>query len=302
MSVKTVKAVINGTTHTLTYSSSSGKYEATITAPNQSSYPETNHYFNVQLTAEDDAGNETTIDSTDPTLGDNLKLYVKEKTPPVIRITAPTESSTLTNNKPTITWTVTDADSGVNPSTISIKIDSGSVIKSGITKTASGKGYTCSYVPTTALTDGSHTIVVNASDYDGNPADDKSVTFKVDTTAPTLSVTSPTNNLITNTAKLTVTGTTNDVTSSPVTVKITLNSKNQGAVTVESSGAFSKAVTLASGVNTIVITATDSVGKASSVTRTVTLDTGAPVFNSVTITPNPVDAGQTYVISVDVTD
>lgn len=150
--------------------------------------------------------------------------------------------------------------------------------------------------------DGEHTITINASDYDGNAATAKTVTFKVDTVPPTLSVTAPTNNLITNTAALTITGTTNDVTSSPVTVKITLNSTDQGAVTVKSSGAFSKAVTLASGVNTIVITATDSAGKSSSVTRTVTLDTGAPVFNSVTITPNPVDAGQTYIISVDVTD
>lgn len=76
---KTVKAIINGETYNLTYSSSSRKYEATITAPNKSSYPQDNHYFNVELTAEDDAGNETTIDSTDPTLGKNLKLYVKEK-------------------------------------------------------------------------------------------------------------------------------------------------------------------------------------------------------------------------------
>ena len=301
MSVKTVKAVINGTTHTLTYSSSSGKYEATITAPNQSSYPETNHYFNVQLTAEDDAGNETTIDSTDPTLGDNLKLYVKEKTPPVITITSPTEGATITNNTPKITWRVTDNDSGVDPDTITIKIDTAAVTSTGITNTPSGNGFNCSYTPTT-LADGEHTITIKASDYDGNAATAKIVTFKVDTVPPTLSVTSPTNNLITNTAALTITGTTNDVTSSPVTVKITLNSTDQGAVTVESSGAFSKAVTLASGVNTIVITATDRAGKASSVTRTVTLDTGAPVFNSVTITPNPVDAGQTYVISVDVTD
>lgn len=301
MSVKTVKAVINGTTHTLTYSSSSGKYEATITAPNQSSYPETNHYFNVQLTAEDDAGNETTIDSTDPTLGDNLKLYVKEKTPPVITITSPTEGATITNNTPKITWRVTDNDSGVDPDTITIKIDTAAVTSTGITNTPSGNGFNCSYTPTT-LADGEHTITIKASDYDGNAAKAKTVTFKVDTVPPTLSVTSPTNNLITNTAKLTVTGTTNDVTSSPVTVKITLNSTNQGAVTVQSNGSFSKSISLNSGVNTIVITATDSAGKASSVTRTVTLDTGAPVFNSVTITPNPVDAGQTYVISVDVTD
>lgn len=38
------------------------------------------------------------------------------------------------------------------------------------------------------------------------------------------------------------------------------------------------------------------------VTRKVTLDTGAPVFEKVTLTPNPVDCGKTFVISVKVTD
>ena len=301
MSVKTVKAIINGETYDLTYSSSSGKYEATITAPNQSSYPETNHYFNVQLTAEDDAGNETTIDSTDPTLGENLKLYVKEKTPPVITITSPTEGAMITNNTPNITWTVTDDDSGVDPDTITIKIDTDAVTSTGITNTPSGNGFNCSYTPTT-LADGRHTITVNASDYDGNAATTQSVTFKVDTTPPALSVSSPAAGLITNTAALTVSGTTNDATSSPVMVKITLNGEDQGTLSVGASGTFSKTVTLKQGNNTIVVTATDGAGKSSSVTRTVTLDTGAPVFNSVTITLNPVDAGQTYVISVDVTD
>lgn len=301
MSVKTVKAIINGETYDLTYSSSSGKYETTITAPNKSSYPQDNHYFNVELTAEDDAGNETTIDSTDPTLGENLKLYVKEKTPPVITITSPTEGAMITNNTPNITWTVTDDDSGVDPDTITIKIDTAAVTSTGITNTPSGNGFNCSYTPTT-LADGKHTITINASDYDGNAATAETVTFKVDTVPPTLSIISPTNNLITNTAKLAVTGNTNDVTSSPVSVKITLNGEDQGTLSVGTSGTFSKTVTLASGVNTIVVTATDGAGKSSSVTRTVTLDTGAPVFNSVTITPNPVDAGQTYVISVDVTD
>ena len=127
-------------------------------------------------------------------------------------------------------------------------------------------------------------------------------TIKVDTVPPTLTITTPTDGLITNTATLTISGTTNDVTSSPVTVTITLNTVDQGAVTVESSGAFNKELTLAEGSNTIVITATDSAGKASSVTRTVTLDTGAPIFHSVSIAPNPVDAGATYVITVEVTD
>lgn len=296
MAVKTVTAVINGQSYTLTENSSTGKWEATITAPSLSSYNETGHYYNVSVTAEDDAGNATTKDATDSSLGADLQLVVKEKVAPTISITSPTASATLTNNKPTIAFTVSDADSGVDPDTISIKIDGGTAITS-FTKTASGKNYTCSYTPTTALADGSHTIVINASDYDGNAATAKSVTFKIDTVPPTLSVTAPAEGLITNKTTVTVSGTTNDVTSSPVT--LTVNGK---AVTVGSDGTFSTTVTLSSGSNTITIVATDSAGKSTTVTRTVTLDTGAPVFNSVTITPNPVDCGATFVISVDVTD
>jgi len=48
------------------------------------------------------------------------------------------------------------------------------------------------------------------------------------------------------------------------------------------------------------VTAKDLANQTSSVTRNITVDTSMPVFVSVTLTPNPVDAGATYVISVDV--
>jgi hypothetical protein len=51
-----------------------------------------------------------------------------------------------------------------------------------------------------------------------------------------------------------------------------------------------------------IVTATDSAGKATINTIKVTLDTVAPVISAVSIIPNPVDAGQTYIISVTVTD
>ena len=38
MSVKTVQAIINGQTYTLTLNNDTGKYEATVTAPAKSSY------------------------------------------------------------------------------------------------------------------------------------------------------------------------------------------------------------------------------------------------------------------------
>ena len=152
------------------------------------------------------------------------------------------------------------------------------------------------------MVDGSNTVKVNASDYDGNAASQKSVTFIIDTVPPTLSVTAPANGLVTNQAACTVTGSTNDATSSPCTVMVKLNAGTAQAVTVNADGTFSKALTLVSGNNTIVVTSTDSAGKSSTVTRTVALDTVAPTIKSVTITPNPVDAGKTYVISVEVTD
>lgn len=304
MAVKTVQAIINGVTTTLTYNSSTGKYEATVTAPSKSSYTiNSGHYYPVTIKATDDAGNVTTKNDTDATLGSSLKLKVKERVAPVISITAPTASQLLTNNKPVIKWKVTDADSGVNPDTIGITIDSGSkVTGSAITKTAVAGGYECSYTPTAALSDGSHTIKIDASDYDGNAAAQKSVTFKVDTVPPSLSVTAPVNGLVTNKSACTVTGTTNDVTSSPVNLTVKLNSGAAEEVTVNADGGFSKALTLENGTNTIVVTATDSAGKATTVTRTVKLDTTPPVIKSVTITPNPVDAGKTYIISVEVTD
>lgn len=304
MAVKTVQSIINGVTTTLTYNSSTGKYEATITAPSASSYNvNSGHYYPVTIKATDEAGNTATKDDTDSTLGSSLRLTVKEKPAPVITITYPTASALITNNKPTIKWKVTDDDSGVNPDTIGIAIDSGSkVTGSSIKKTAVTGGYECTYTPSSALADGSHTIKIDASDHDGNAATQKSVTFKIDTVPPTLSVTAPTNNLVTNKSACTVSGTTNDATSSPVKVTVKLNSGTAEAVTVNDDGSFSKALTLASGTNTITIVATDSAGKSTTVTRTVTLDTVAQVIGSVTINPNPVDAGKTYVISVEVTD
>lgn len=302
MAVKSVQVIINGASHTLTLNEDTGMYEAQITAPGKSSFNLANGYYPVTVKATDDAGNTTTVSDTDATLGDSLKLKVVETVKPVISITSPTESQKLTTSNPTITWTVTDDDSGVDADTIGITIDGGSKITTGITKTVITGGYQCTYVVDTALTDGSHTIYVDASDNDGNEAVQRTVNFVVDTVPPTLSVTSPANNLVTNESTVTVAGVTNDVTSSPVTLTIKVNNGAEQAVTVGSNGEFSKEITLSAGSNTITVTATDAAGKSSSVQRTVTLDTGAPVISAVNITPNPVVAGQVITISVQVSD
>jgi len=297
MSVQTVKATINGQEYTLTYNSSSGKYEATVTAPSKSSFNLTGGYYPVSVTATDDAGNSTTVTSSDSTLGESLRLVVKEKVVPVTTITYPSAGAYIISSKPTIKWKVTDDDSGVNADSASVKIDNGTAITSNISKTAITGGYEFSYTPTTALGDGEHTIAINVKDNDGNSAVQKTVTFTIDTVAPVLTINSPADGYITNDSTVTVSGVTNDATSTPVTITV-----NGSTVTVNSDGTFSKAVTLNEGANTITVVAKDAAGKTTTVTRTVTLDTGAPSFVSVSITPNPVDAGNTYVISVSVTD
>ena len=296
MAITDVKAVINGQEYILTYNSTDGTYQATINAPSKSSFKQTGGYYNVSVTAQDNAGNSTTVDASDITLGDNLKLVVKEKVAPVIANISIASGATLINNTPEITFEVTDNDSGVKSG--SLKIDGTAV--SGLTKTAITNGYKYSYTPSSALADGSHTIAVGASDNDGNAATEVSVSFKVDTTPPVLNVTAPTNDSYTNQTKINVVGVTNDTTSSPVTVKIGVNGTDSGTVTVKSDGSFTKEITLREGANTITITSTDKAGKASTVTRTVNLNTVAPVFESVEIVPNPVDAGETYIIKVKV--
>ncbi len=299
MAISHVRAQVNGTWYTLTLNSSTGKYEATITAPGATSYHQSGGYYNVKVEAANTAG---TIGSADGTTMTGLQLIVLEKVAPVITILSPSSGAYVTNSKQPVVFTVADeaGGSGIDLASLVVKLDGAAVGSSDITATAITNGYSVTYTPATALGDGSHTVTVDVSDHDGNAATAKSTTFKVDTVPPTLNITSPSEGLITATAALNITGTTNDATSSPVVISITLNGQDQGAVSVAANGSFSKVVTLSEGANTIQVTATDAAGKASSVTRTVTLDTSVPVVVSASISPNPVDAGATMVISVEI--
>lgn len=296
MAVKSVQYIFEGVTYTATYNSATGKYDATVTAPSKSSYSQDGHKYGGKVVATDDAGNVTTVTHEDATLGSSLLLRVLEKVAPVLAFTYPTAGAYITNATPDIRFKVTDNDSGVNPDTIVIKVD-GTAVTTAFTKTAVTGGYECSYTPGTALADGEHTVSIEASDFDGNAATATTVKFTVDTIPPTLTITNPTDGLVTNKAALVVSGKTDDATSKPVTVTV-----NGAAVAVNSNGTFSKELTLVNGINTITIVATDKAGKTTTVTRKVTLDTGAPVIKGITLTPNPVDCGKTFIISIEVTD
>lgn len=299
MAIKTVKATINGQTYDLTLNSASGKWEATITAPGKTSYNLAGGYYNVSVEATNEAG---TKGSADASTVDGLKLVVKETVAPVITIVSPTAGAYVANSKQPVVFNITDetGGSGVDISTLVVKQDGTAVASANITHTAISNGYSVTYTPSAALSDGSHTVTINCKDHDGNAAAEKSTTYTVDTVPPTLNVTSPADGLITAASSVTVAGTTNDATSSPVVISISLNGTDQGTVAVGTGGTFSKVITLKEGSNTIIVKAKDAAGKESSVTRTVTLDTSVPKIKAATITPNPVDTGKTMVISVTI--
>lgn len=299
MSIKTVLATLNGQQYTLTYNSSTGKWEATVTAPSKTSFNLAGGYYNVAVEATNEAGTKGTADAS--TLA-GLQLVVKEKIAPVITILSPSAGAYVKNASTPVVFTVVDEaeGSGVNIASLVVKLDGTAVPTGTITHTTITNGYQVTYTPASALSDGSHTVTVDCADNDGNAATAKSTTFTVDTLPPALNITAPAEGFITATADVTVAGTTNDATSTPVTVTIKLNGVDQGAVTVGTNGSFSKGLKLTEGENTIEVTATDAAGQSVTVTRIATLDTSVPKIVAATITPNPADTGASVIISVTI--
>lgn len=296
MAVKTVSAILNGTPYALAYNPDTGAYEGTMTAPNASSFNQKDGYYSVVVEAVDESGNIVTADSSGE-FGENLKLVVKETAPPVIFVSAPSNDAVLTNNQPVFMWQCTDNNSGVKTDSIKLFIDEMEALGIiDIQKEKDTDTYSCAYTPEDALDDGVHTVKFVCSDNDGN-IKEIAVSIKIDTVAPSLSVSSPAGDIFTNVQNITVRGVTNDITSSPVTVQV-----NGSAVNVDDSGQFETVVDLELGQNTITIEARDGAGKTTVVTRTVVFDNIAPVFHEVVLTPDPVDAGKTFTIRVIATD
>lgn len=300
MAIQLVRANVNGTWHTLSYNSGTQRWEAQITAPGTTSYNQPGGYYNVQVSAQNTAGTESTADGS--TI-QGLRLVVHETVAPVITILSPSSGATVTNNKQPVVFNVTDESggSGVNVDSVVVKLDNVAVPSSEVTHSTITNGYSFTYTPANSYGDGQHTVAIDAADNDGNSATQKTTTFKVDTTPPSLNVVNPVEGYIFATATVGYNGTTNDATSSPVAMTVTLNGQLQDAPSVSPDGTFSGSfANLSDGSYTAVFTATDAAGKSSSVTRHFSVDTSVPQVISATITPNPADAGETVIISVEI--
>lgn len=304
MAISTVRVQINGVWTVLTYNATSKAYEATITAPSITSRNQSGGYYPVTVEATNTVGTKTTVNDKTASLGSSCKLWVEERVKPVITIVSPTTGARVINNRPAIVFNATDETngSGVDIGTLVVMLDDREQTSMNTTTQAITNGYRCTFTPPTALDDGEHRFSAKVFDYDGNESADVSIVFTVDTVAPTLNVTSPAEGLATSSTSVVVAGTTNDETSSPVTLTQALDGGAAQAVTVASNGAFTKTWTgLAHGTHKVVVVATDAAGRTASVTRNFTVDTSTPVISSVTLVPSSVDTGKTVTIKVVVT-
>lgn len=288
-----------GSRFNATYNTETQKWNLEIPSGAESSYGQANHKYPVTIHTKDAAGNETVMYATDSTYGDQMNFRVLEKTKPIATIVSPTQGSVLGNAAQDIVMELSDTGgSGLNMASVVFKVND-IQISSGLSWSDGTNGKkTCTYHATN-LSDGSNSVSLQVTDNDGNVSDVASVTFVISTSAPTLNVTSPADNLLTNSNKVTVAGTaaagSDAVTLSEVTINGTPASIGEG-------GAFSEEITLQEGKNTITIIAKDSLEKITTVKRNVTVDTKAPVISDVEAEATTVDANSMIRISFKVTD
>lgn len=308
MSIATIKAVIDGQTYPLTLSED-GYYVLAGTAPAESSANEPGGYYGVQIIAADEAGNEITINQEDGTWGDQLQLEAYESTKPTVTITYPSADSRINTCTPTITAQLRDNDSGIDPATLDLRINGGSKITQGapgLTLTPVEGGYDLSYAVPTALDEGQTTISVGVSDKDGNAADQVSITCTIAVTAPTISLSSPAEGLVTNQAAVQITGITSDDQLTSVTLTVTVNGHDQGPVTVDGqTGAFAVSANpshMQEESNVITVKVVDATGLEAEITRNVVLDTIPPRIVEVIGVTDRVHVGSPFTIRVKVED
>lgn len=120
-----------------------------------------------------------------------------------------------------------------------------------------------------------------------------SATFAVDTTGPALTVATLADGTITSNTTLTITGTASDA---GTIQSLTVNGR---AIIPDPAGAFGTTLLLASGANSITVTATDTAGNQTTDSRTIILDVSAPAitFND----PTPADGSLTGQQTITIT-
>lgn len=298
--IKEVYIMFNGRKVVARYDERTKTWTATTNAPANSSWSQPDHAYKVEIYAVDAANNKATMTSANPTYGNQLKIRVLEKSKPTATIVSPTQGSVLGASEQDIVLEMSDAGgSGLNETTVVFTVNGKS--HAGDLSFTDHESKRRATYHATGLNDGQNTITFRVTDNDGNVSELATTTFVVSTTAPSLTVNTPTEGLITNSNRLTVTGSTTPGSDAVTIADVKVNNASV-KLSGDSTKTFSHEVTLTEGKNTITIVSTDSIGKATTVTRHVTLDTKAPIITDVVAEATTVDSGGTIKITFKVAD
>lgn len=283
------------------YDEKTKTWTATTNASANSSWSQPDHVYKVEIHAVDAANNKATMTSADPTYGDQLKIRVLEKSKPTATIVSPTQGSVLGASEQDIVLEMSDAGgSGLNETTVVFTVNGKS--HAGDLSFMNHEGKRRATYHATGLTDGENTITFQVTDNDGNVSNLATTMFIVSTAAPSLTVDTPTEGLITNSNKLTVTGSTTPGSSAVTIASVKVNNQSVSLTGSGTKKTFSHEITLVEGQNTITVVSADSIGKVTTVTRHVTLDTKVPIITDVHAEAVTVDAGGRVKITFKVTD
>ena len=201
----------------------------------------------IQVVATDLFGNQATVTRT----------VARDSISPQLTITQPAAGAVINAAQVSVSGTVTDA------SAVTVTVN-------GVAATLNNGGYTA----TIPLSPGANTIRVIATDAAGNQAElTRTVTRQVDTTPPTITITSPAENSVTKETLIPVTGTFSDESLTTITVDGRI--ANAPGATSFSGWAY----LTTEGTNRFSIVGLDAFGNRTEVIRTVILDTVPPTLN-----------------------
>ncbi len=202
--------------------------------------------------------------------------FTVDTTPPTITNLQPPDASVTNNSTPVIGADYSDP-SGINVNSVLLEVDGIDVTPSA-TVTASG----VSYIPITALPDGSHTVYLEVRDNYGNLAT-ATWSFNVDTTPPTITNLQPPDTSATNDSTPTISADYNDLSGinvSSVMLKVDGIDVTSSATLTVGNVIYIPGMALSDGIYTVYLEVKDNVGNLATATWTFTVDTTPPTITN----------------------
>lgn len=187
----------------------------------------------------------------------NTRTITYDKTAPVLTVSAPVDNSQTNQAAVTVSGTVNET------SAVAVSLNGAASQQATITGTA--------YSLPLTLVEGDNTISLVATDVATNASNATLVKIKLDTTKPSLAITTPAQDITTTLAAYTVAGTASD-SNSVASIVFKVNNVAVTPAPTITSGSFQQAVTLSNPTDkayAISVTVTDVAGNTSTVQRNI---------------------------------